>query len=267
MCGFYAGSDVWFKTTMPASGALRIETMNMQGSVPPSISLYTGTCGNCTEVACYYYDRDKTINRSDLGGQTLYIRAYSYGSSVGFPFSLCVYEPEVPANDHCADATLVAVGSHCSAVNHTNFFATKESNTVAPNPSCGHYVGGDVWYRAIMPASGAPRVEVRNPAGGNSSFSVYSGTCGNLVEISCLNLNPDRTIFRPDLAGQLVYVRVYTFDSEEGKPFTLCIFEPTIPANDLCVNAQVLPVSATCTTGVYTNEYATQESATVAANP
>ncbi|MFT6210519.1 MAG: hypothetical protein ACJATE_001140, partial [Bacteroidia bacterium] len=36
---------------------------------------------------------------------------------------------------------------------------TTENTQPAPNPGCGFFQGGDVWFIAVVPASGAMRIE------------------------------------------------------------------------------------------------------------
>src|SRR5690606_29099414 len=50
-CGFYQGGDVWFKTVMPQSGVMRIETETTAGARAQNV-LYSGTCGGFTQIIC-----------------------------------------------------------------------------------------------------------------------------------------------------------------------------------------------------------------------
>jgi len=68
-CGLYLGGDVWFKTQIPASGRLVIDTDNNE--IQPVIAVYTGNCGNATH--------------------------------------LCIFEPVIPANQDCSAAEWLTV--------------------------------------------------------------------------------------------------------------------------------------------------------------
>lgn len=145
---------------------------------------------------------------------------------------------QAPVNDNCANAIPITVNSSCLMGSYTNENATTENTSVAPAPGCRNYGGSDVWFTAVMPASGALRVEAETI--GYSlppSVSVYSGTCGSFTELICYQVDPDKTIFNPALAGQTLYIRVFSYNSPVGHPFTLCLFEPSIPSNDDCANA------------------------------
>ncbi|MGI9541843.1 MAG: hypothetical protein ACR2MX_01215, partial [Cyclobacteriaceae bacterium] len=48
-------------------------------------------------------------------------------------------------NDNCADAIILTVDNACKASIYTNIGASAEAETIAQDPSCGLYQGGDVW--------------------------------------------------------------------------------------------------------------------------
>src|SRR6185436_6372903 len=88
-----------------------------------------------------------------------------------------------PANDDCTTATLLTTGSSCSFINYSSVGAT--TSTGVPAPSCGGYSGGEVFFKAVVPASGSIRIEVANGIGINTQFAVYTGICGSLTQYSC----------------------------------------------------------------------------------
>jgi len=175
-CGFYQGSDVWFSFEVPESGDFRIETSGSGAQW----TLYSGSCGNFTELDC----RSGGVNysESDLSGETLYLRVFRFNSSQGNDFDLCVHEIDIPANDNCANATSVAVGETCSFEEYSNVFSTAEDESIANNPSCGFYQGGDVWFSFEVPESGDFRIET---SGAGAQWTLYSGTCGDFTELDC----------------------------------------------------------------------------------
>jgi hypothetical protein len=95
---------------------------------------------------------------------------------------------------------------------------TTENTQPAPNPGCGFFQGGDVWFIAVVPASGAPRIE--RPKGTlNTQYTLYSGTYGNMEVVTLVQLDAARTVHRPDLGGQEVYIRVRRYNSYTGGTF------------------------------------------------
>ncbi|MCB9064185.1 MAG: HYR domain-containing protein, partial [Chitinophagales bacterium] len=262
-CGFYQGGDVWFKVTVPASGNIRFEVRNVSG-INPQYAIYTGSCGSLTQYSCNQLDADRTISDPSLANQTLYIRVYKYNNASGGTFQICVWEPPVPANDNCADAIMLNVGTSCNKVSYTSLYSTGESTTVAPNPTCGFYQGGDVWFKFVMPASGVVRFELTGQA---PQYAVYSGSCGSFTQLHCAQLNYETMLVDTSLAGDTLYLRTYRYNSEEGGNFDICIWEPTIPANNDCGNAIMLSVGTSCSMDTFSNAYATKEPTSVAPNP
>ncbi len=267
-CGSFAGGDVWFKTAIPASGGLRVEVDNLKGATPPSFTVYSGTCGNFTEIVCVRNDPNKTIYRPSLAGDTVYIRVYSYFTAAGGVFSLCVYEPLIPVNDQCENAILLDVKQSCNLDTFSNAFSTSQPNAVAAEPSCGYYLGGDIWFKAVMPASGVMRVN-KNRIGGatHPSMTIYAGSCGDFTEVFCSGNDPTETFSDPSLAGQTIYLRLFRFNSEEGSAFSLCLYEEEAPSNDDCENAIVLPVGSSCSMANYSNVQATAQPTGTAPDP
>ncbi len=267
-CGQYQGGDVWFTVEIPASGALRIETNNHAGSTPHAFSLYSGSCGNFEEVLCVQLDHEKTFYGPDLAGEIIYLRVHSYGEVAGSGFDLCVYEPEIPANDNCANAIKIDPDELCRLDLFSNAFATEESLSIVSNPSCGSYMGGDVWFTTAVPTSGILRVETRNLAGSTArSLVIYSGACGDFVELQCSQLNTEVNFDLSNHVGETVYIRVFSYLTEEGGGFEMCLWEPALVTNDNCENAIELTAGESCISSQFSNDLATAQSAGTAPDP
>src|SRR5437868_2854657 len=168
-------------------------------------------------------------------------------------------------NDDCSGAIPLTVGPAC--VNSTFSSVGATASAGVPGPTCGFYAGGDVWFSAVVPASGNIRIEVNGVSGINAQWSVYKGSCGGLIQISCNQLDPARTISDPTIAGQTIYIRVWNFNSPIGGTFNICVWEPPVPVNDACANAILVPTGTSCSMGTYTNAYATTDPAGTAPNP
>ena len=269
LCGGYQGGDVWFQFVMPASGKIRIECEDVS-NISPSFEVLSGSCGNFTKLGCVSISGALNLNQLGLAGQTLYIRVWDFNASNitgGGIFQLCVWEPPTPPNDFCAQAIPLPVGTTCQPNTYQLVGCTAEPITVAPNPSCGFYQGNDMWFSVQVPASGQMRIE---HLGSNSlAFALYSGTCGNLTQLNCGQLNTKVfNINNPALANQVLYVRVWTFNSSEiNLSFQICAEETSPAANDFCAAAIPLSVNASC---VWTKGYiegCTAEPLSVAPNP
>ncbi|MDB5235146.1 MAG: hypothetical protein JWR44_2139, partial [Hymenobacter sp.] len=100
-CASYQGKDVWFKVTVPASGAVTVETLPPTGGSPitdTGMSIYSGTCATLTEVDC---DDDSSLNgnyslitlTARTPGEVLYIRLWAYNNGNVGQLALCVTSP------------------------------------------------------------------------------------------------------------------------------------------------------------------------------
>lgn len=263
-CGFFQGSDVWFRAVVPVSGALRIERDN--GTLNAQFAIYSGTCGSMEVISCAQLDAARTIHRPDLAGQEVYIRVWGYNTANGGTFDICVWEPEIPVNNYCADAIELTVGQTCELDTFTCIYATADTTPNQPNPGCGFYQGGDVWFTFDMPSSGELRIDRANISG-NAQYAVYDGTCGNFAVLDCAQLDNGTTLVLPDQANETLYLRVWGYNSEEGAEFVICLWDPPVPVNDLCANAIPLSVGDTCSFSAFSSRYATTDTAGTAPGP
>lgn len=119
--GFAAGTkDVWFKVTVPASGIISITPKPNQTTgwlTDASMSLYSGTCGALTQIAC---SRDYTafpgFGDDELpfyvtntatplpANSTVYLRFWPESPASTGNFAFCV---QSPTNDNCNNALYV----------------------------------------------------------------------------------------------------------------------------------------------------------------
>ncbi|MCA1762604.1 MAG: hypothetical protein LC664_06400, partial [Flavobacteriales bacterium] len=267
-CGGFQGGDVWFSFEVPASGNFRIE-MNSSGN-NAQWELYSGTCGDFTALACASTGNQlgKNFVEPSLAGETLYLRSWRFLNDDGIDFSLCIWEITPPVNDNCADAIALAVGETCILEDFSSQYAVSEPTETAPNPGCGGFQGGDVWFSFEVPASGNFRIEM-NSSANNSQWELYSGTCGDFTALSCASTgNQVRKNFaEPDWAGETLYLRSWRFLNDDGIDFSLCIWEIEPPVNDQCANAINLSVGEICVPEAFSSQYATAQSTDVAPNP
>ena len=248
-CGLYRGGDVWFKFTVPASGDFRVQA-NTQWT------LYTGICGDFTEFVCN--SGNMNYRYPELAGETIYLRAFQFNNRNGGDFSICIWEPEMQPNDYCADAIDLDLQDYCEIQSYSTRYATSETIEVVGEPSCGLYQGGDVWFRFTAPISGQFSIQRLSHSGGAPQFSFYTGSCGSLIDYECsgaaeINFNA------PELGGELIYLRVHTFNNRNGSDFEFCIKNTSIAENDHCADAISLNVGQSCEFQTFNNYNTTQE--------
>ncbi|MFH2095049.1 MAG: choice-of-anchor L domain-containing protein, partial [Bacteroidota bacterium] len=141
----------------------------------------------------------------------------------------CYVPPPPPTNIGPCSATAVTVNSNCIYTTYTNVSAPGSG---IPMPSCSwSYMGGDVWFEAVVPASGLLEVSVSQGTVTEAGMAIYSGPdCNNLTEILCnepwampfLLTVPSGL----GLAGQTVWIRIWEQNNDNQGTFDLCVYEP-----------------------------------------
>ncbi len=243
-CGASATApDVWYRFTPTCTGSVTIDTCGLcPGQSSPYdtvLSVYTGSCGLFTQVAC---NDDagggcgllSRVTFNGIGGVTYRIRVAGWAGSSGL-FRLNIAQTmSPPANDLCANATPISNGTYG--------FNTCGANTDGPNQaSVGCQPNQDVWFRFTAPCSGQVTMDTCNSSF-NTVLSIYAGGCGSLVPVTC-NDNavtggcvgtPNSFVTFNAIAGTTYFIRVGGTGTATGSglltvqgPFPLF---PTCPA-------------------------------------
>ena len=155
--GSSAAPDVWFSFATAAAPALQNVLITVAGRPAGQVRLYDGT----TRLACAV---GTGPNRPALpltganltAGRTYLIAVGGYAATdTAGAFTVCLQTlaPTVsPANDACAQATALPVTATCQPLLGTTLGATP--STTLPAATCIPATSADVWYRAVVPASG-----------------------------------------------------------------------------------------------------------------
>jgi len=210
----------------------------------------TGTATTTSALAC---------------GTTYYLRVYAYtncngtssayGTSASFVTSACGM-----ANDECAGAIALAVGGTCSYSGYTNAGATASAGV--PAPGCANYLGGDVWFSAVVPANGHLIIDTQTGVITDAGMAIYSGACGALTLIECDDDDSpngnmsmiDRTGLTP---GATIYIRIWEYGNDGNGTFSICVYSPVVPVIDDCPGTTLTP-GATCSWTAGTTAGATE---------
>ncbi|PLX02553.1 MAG: hypothetical protein C0594_11790, partial [Marinilabiliales bacterium] len=252
-CANYMGGDMWFTVTVPASGNITIDTES--GDISDAgLAVYSGSCGSLSLIECDDDGGASTMSMIELTGQTpgatLYVRFWEYGNDIDGTFGICAYEPP-PSNDDCSGATPLTVGSSCSFETFSN--ATAGDSGELPSPTCSSYLGGDVWFSFVVPASGEVYIEFETGDITDGGASVYSGSCGSLTEVECDD-DDDPATAMPyfHLTGltpsETLYIRFWEYGNNNNGTFGICVHDAYVapPANDECSGAISLTSGTTC---------------------
>lgn len=176
----------------------------------------------------------------------------------------CSVPTPPPNNVPCtAIAFTDPVPIDCTYQPGTAVWGSTETGLV-PNPGCGAYFGRDIWYSAVVPASGNIRFQTTLVSATSLGMAVYnapacSAPLASWSVVAC-NAGPTPTLDVSGLVvpGSTIYVRIWP-NSNIGNmgTFNICAFEPTPPFNDLPCGAFDLPTPAVCSPTTYDTEFAT----------
>lgn len=123
-----------------------------------------------------------------------------------------------PANDNCAGAIALTPGA-TFATNPLVANLTGATNSNPPAPGCASFVGGDVWYSVVVPASGNITIETGGTfTGSDTGMAVYSGTCGALTLVLCdddssANGNYSLVALTGRTPGEVLYVNTWQYNT------------------------------------------------------
>ncbi|MCK7588989.1 hypothetical protein M0G43_00225 [Subsaxibacter sp. CAU 1640] len=161
--------------------------------------------------------------------------------------------PPPPSNDEPCNAINLSINPTCNYNIYSNYGAT--NSVSVPNPGCGNFIGGDVWFQFTVPASGSFVIDTQSGQMTDGGMALYSGTCGSLTLIECDDNDSSNglmpAILRSGLTpGQTLYIRMWENGNDNNGTFGICITPPPPPpTNDECVDAVALTVnpSLSCT--------------------
>lgn len=226
-----ADDDVWF-SFVATNASQRISLLNIVGTTTLLTSvIYSGTCAALTEVSCNTTNLYNVIGLTV--GSTYYIRIFTTTATIAqeVNFNLCIgTPPPPPANDECAGAISLTVNANqlCGVTTAGSTQGATQSATT-PTPSCSGLNGwdDDVWY-SFVATSNNHTVSLLNVSGLSTNMltTVYSGACGNLVQIACATIDPNVINLSTLTVGNTYYVRVQTELTGVDANFSICVGTP-----------------------------------------
>ncbi|MGD9491746.1 MAG: BNR-repeat neuraminidase N-terminal domain-containing protein [Bacteroidales bacterium] len=242
VCGstsYYTGEDIVYTFTPSTSGSVNID-LTSTGTYT-GLMLYNGCPVLGQGGACVGYAQSSTGNKSMCvgvtAGVTYYLIIDSYSTPVCNPYTLNITAPGAGlANDDPCGATALTVNGTCSYTNSTNACAGGSLN---PAPACGGYSGGDVWFTAVVPASGNIAFDTQTGAVTDGSMAVYSGpNCNTLTLLECDEDGSDngvmpKIVLTGQAPGTTLWIRFWEDGNDNNGTFGICAYEP--PSIPSCV--------------------------------
>lgn len=158
-------------------------------------------------------------------------------------FSLTIVSDALaqPANDNPCGAFFITPTPTCSYAAFTTAAATS-TPVFTPN-LCANYMGGDVWFKTIVPCNGSIVFDTQIGAVNDGGMAVYSGTCNNLVFIECDDDDsPNGLMPSINLAnrnpGDTIYIRFWEYGNDNPGTFGICVTEgSTAGSGNACSTA------------------------------
>jgi hypothetical protein len=257
-----SAQDVWYKFVASGPGDSVIVSRLL--TYDPVLEVFSGTCAGLVSLGCSDQANAAAIEKVAPGtlvaGQTYYVRVYGWAGTTG-TFNICVKRVATSgvANDECANATTISVGTNCT-------FPVAGSTvgaTTSPQTACSGFADDDVWYKFTVATSGFHKFKVTCLPGFDGVLEVYSGSCGALTSLACHDRgftgDQEDTLLNLT-AGQTIYVRIYDFYQGNFGAFGLCVDRVVAPSHDNCTGAMTMTVntSGNCTQILTSNYGATQ---------
>lgn len=231
-------SDVWFSFQVPAVlpgnySGISVNTVD-NDLLNLSMAWYRLSptpCapGNLTQIACNAAGSINSANISPtllVPGETIYVRIWNEVQWIG-TYDICALLNQAPANDTPCGAFALPVNYGCLMTTYSNASATTGAT---PASSCGAATN-DVWFTAVMPASGPLQIDMLAGSMTNATMAIYTGACGSLNQLGpCYTAGsqqgaasaqmPYASITGP-APGTTLYIRVWRAGGTDGT-FGIC---------------------------------------------
>ena len=232
-------ADVWFSFVAQTTSA-RINVAAVNGS-DPVIQYFSGTCGNlvsrgCSDFFIEGFDENLTANGLVIG-QTYFVRVYDYrgAASPATDFTICITNVVTPTNDNCVGATAIPTLPAGQAT-YTYFNTASATQSQA---GCAGNANDDVWFSFVAGQNPeGTTISVGGDLDFATVFQVFSGSCGNLFPVQCVNAvttgnyDNETQAFTNLTTGQTYYVRVYDFDATvTNSTFYIYVQGTPVPCN------------------------------------
>ncbi|MBI3234968.1 MAG: T9SS type A sorting domain-containing protein, partial [Bacteroidetes bacterium] len=180
-------------------------------------------------------------------------------------------------NDECSGAIGLSVGTDAPS-DYCEAYRTEGATASTGIPTCGAVTPGnaddDVWFSFTIGSTKSVQVDLRSAPQFDGVFQVFSGTCGSLSSLACINktgasLTEDTILY--NLSAGTYYIRVYHSGTGSSNlaaakgDFAIYVYDaPIAPTNDNISGATALTSGNTCVlSATQKTTYATGSSQTV----
>lgn len=183
--GLTSFKDAWIRVNNVNGLGLSVEYTSTNQNA--AMAIYQGDCKALTQIACVNDltgAGTETIDFFPATNGNYFIRIMNVESNSELLGSFCIRtQAQAPAGDLCKNGTALTVGVAATPFNITNSFRNVESLGVA---GCTNDLATLDGWRNFTANSNYTSVSYQN-TNKNSAITVYTGTCGALTEVACLD--------------------------------------------------------------------------------
>src|SRR4030095_6610111 len=151
---------------------------------------------------------------------------------------------DTAVNKTCATATLLTVSAGaCTNAVTGNLFNSDITAALNSNPNCtvNTTLKNDVWYKAVVPASGnlVVQTSATNSAVNDLVMLAYTNNCSTFTQIACdedgntapfPSANHPRISLTGSTPGDTILFRVLARNSNNLGQFSICAFDESVAA-------------------------------------
>lgn len=255
-CGSGNFDDAWGWFT--ATATTTVITFDPDASVRPIIHVFTGSCGSLTQLACH--DGGGNGNNAEVSvatvvGQNYAFRVQRQGSSAAMDGRVCIWSPNT--TDMCSFSPQNEFNVTTDCVFQSFDFPTAYASSVSPGGcSSGSFDDAWGWFTA---ASATTVITFDPDLNHRPIIHVFSGTCGSLVQLSCVLSGGNGTnaeVVVNTVIGQNYIFRIQQYNASQGMNGRVCFRIP--PGFDACSQSQELPVLENAYMQTFSNAEATR---------
>lgn len=210
----------------------QVTTISSTASFDHEMSISSGSCGSFTSIDCVDNSTaGETYTFTSVNGTTYYVYLAHYlsGSTTTGTFTISRSCVVPPTNDDCSTSVGLTVNPTATCTTSTN---GNTSGATQSSTSCDGNSDDDVWYHFTATSTNHVVTVTPNTLN-NAVFQVYSGNCGGLTNIACVNTTTGSSVETTTLSGLTIgntyYVRVHSNANTIGSQGSFAICVTTLP--------------------------------------
>jgi hypothetical protein len=280
-CDTSIGGDLWYSYVPSSTGPHRFSSETPAGFTAGSltntvIDVFPDTlCVPGAAIACDDDGGlDPTLNGSVVAtlttGLAYYIRVSDDDALSGGTFYVNVSLATPPANDECAGAFALSLGTNpLPPTGSSGTYFTLTDATLSAGwavPTCDTSIAADVWFSFVPAATGLYQIDSETPAGFTAGTMIANvldvfpdSGCAPTTALACdddtgVSPTSNGLVVVPMTAGLVYYVRISDDDAYDGGTFYVNVaFLGPQATNDECSGAVALSVGVNPTPGASGN--------------